>query len=378
MSFTLLTPYMNLTLPIPTEELGPDWATELNSALATVDSHSHVPGQGVQIPVNGLNINADFPLNSFNLTLARSLRMVNAASPLGLASDVTCLYAAGGDLWYNNANGQQVKVTSGSTINVSSTGTIGGDYGSPGVPAAVDYFITPANTYYFYQDTNQYAPIAVGPVTISGTSASANGITLFVSPSLSTPFSIQLPTALPSTQKFMTLDAGGNIEASWVPDNSTIVSSGNVVRVPTSGITTAQIADNSVTRVKIVQSAQQISSSCGTFSSGSASDITNLSITYSTNGNPVFIGMISDGTSGGYIRLNNAGGNLVNINLKRNGSTIAFNRFESSGPTIAWPASSVYFIDTPSAGTYTYTWQADPQNSSWSIVNVKMVVYEII
>jgi microcystin-dependent protein len=211
MSTTLTTPYMNLMLPIPTLELGPAWAFDLNSALGLVDSHNHTAGMGQLVPVAGLNINADLPLNGNNLTLVRSTRYNNQSTALTLPADINSTYVVSGNLFYNNATGQAVQITNGTTLNISGTGTIGGDYGSFGVPASVVYFVSPSHTYYFYQDTNQFAPIAGGPLTISGTTVSANGVTIGVSNTLAAPYSLTLPSALPSVTSFVTSDNAGQL-----------------------------------------------------------------------------------------------------------------------------------------------------------------------
>ena len=93
------TPYMNLTLPTVSTTEGPEYATENNTAFTTVDSHNHTSGQGVQVPVAGLNINDDLSFLGFNLTTLRSLRLSAQGSPLNVVTDVGCVYESGVDLW---------------------------------------------------------------------------------------------------------------------------------------------------------------------------------------------------------------------------------------------------------------------------------------
>src|SRR5260370_38157838 len=102
------------------------------TAFSVLGSHNHTPGQGLQIPSAGLNINADFGINNFNLTTLRSSRFTSQAAALSGSTDIGCVYVAGGDLWFNNGSGAQVQLTSGSTINVASVGGISGLGGTTG------------------------------------------------------------------------------------------------------------------------------------------------------------------------------------------------------------------------------------------------------
>lgn len=106
---------MNLTLPDPTVTPGPTWATELNAAVTTVDSHDHTPGKGVKVPTDGININSDLSLNSHSAVSVKTTSYDNQPSTLA-ASVVSSTYVVGGDLYYNNGSGQPVQVTNGSSV----------------------------------------------------------------------------------------------------------------------------------------------------------------------------------------------------------------------------------------------------------------------
>src|SRR5216684_4213293 len=118
MAFT--TPNMNLILPVPSGTPGPLYGSMQNTIFNLIDSHNHTQGQGLQIPTSGLNINADFSINNFNLTTLRSSRYTSQSSALSGSTDLGCVYVAGGDLWFNSGNGAQIQLTSGAVINVSS------------------------------------------------------------------------------------------------------------------------------------------------------------------------------------------------------------------------------------------------------------------
>jgi hypothetical protein len=49
----MATANMNLSLPTVSVTIGPTWATQLNTALETVDVHDHTSGKGVQVPLPG-------------------------------------------------------------------------------------------------------------------------------------------------------------------------------------------------------------------------------------------------------------------------------------------------------------------------------------
>ena len=59
------TTYMNLNLPTPTITLGPAWATQINTAIESIDSHDHTDNKGALIPTSALNINANLDFNEF-------------------------------------------------------------------------------------------------------------------------------------------------------------------------------------------------------------------------------------------------------------------------------------------------------------------------
>lgn len=111
---------MGLNLPTVSVTLGPQWATQLNAALTTLDSHDHTPGNGVMITPLAMNINSDLNINSNNLNAINSTRFANNSATLATASDIRSLYVVNGDLYYNNQGGAAVQITSGGGINSGS------------------------------------------------------------------------------------------------------------------------------------------------------------------------------------------------------------------------------------------------------------------
>ena len=114
------TPYMGLTLPDVSITAAPDWATYLNYAFTAVDLHDHTNAMGVTIPIAGLNINAALPMGGFDITSPRSVRLTNHAAALAGATDLGCLFEAGGELYYRDASGNSIQLTASGALNASS------------------------------------------------------------------------------------------------------------------------------------------------------------------------------------------------------------------------------------------------------------------
>lgn len=116
MSDTTSTANMNLTLPVPSERSGPDYAVDINTAISTIDSHDHSTGKGVKVTPAGLDMTTDLDMQGNNLNDVRTVRFENQSAALNSSSDVCTPYFYLGDLWVNNGAGTAVQVTSGSTV----------------------------------------------------------------------------------------------------------------------------------------------------------------------------------------------------------------------------------------------------------------------
>ena len=56
---------MGLTQSTVGTTTGPDWATNAENNLLTIDAHDHTSGKGVQLTPSSLNINADLEFQQF-------------------------------------------------------------------------------------------------------------------------------------------------------------------------------------------------------------------------------------------------------------------------------------------------------------------------
>jgi len=154
-----ITTNMALDLPVVSVTLGPEWASKLNTALTSIDSHDHSTGKGVKITPSGLNINADLTVASNHITNINSARYINNVATLGTGSDIRSTYVVNGDLYYNNAAGTPVQITNGTSV-VTPTGGTTNAY----VPTsmAANTTILPADTFsYIEVDTTTSVQITL-------------------------------------------------------------------------------------------------------------------------------------------------------------------------------------------------------------------------
>lgn len=382
---------MNLPIPVVGVDPGPDFANNINAALTLVDSHNHSTGQGVQINPSGLNINADLPFNGNNLITARSTRFTPQISTLSGAADLGCLYETGVDLYFNDGNGNQVRITQS-----------GGVAGSPGSianlasPASATY-VSGSQTFVWQSAASTPANMDGGSVIIRNITASSNGITISAPNSLASNYTLTLP-ALPAQTNVMTLDTSGNIgSTTWNAVGQNMTATGANAIATTMGATGSNIISANRTRTTNASTVGvggiAVSSSCGAASTTSTTftNITNLSVTITTSGRPVWVGLVSDG-SGNVSSLevdslsanSFAGGNYVII---RSATSVAIHNLQGGSTSssigtmrIGIPSSALKGIDFVGAGTYTYTAQFQSNMAFSSLVTcsfAKLVAYEL-
>ncbi len=238
----------NMSLPIPTplEDSGPDYALNLNASLVIIDSHDHTPGNGVQLTPDSLNINAELPFGNNDATELRTVRFQAQSSVPAVNPDLLCLYAVGADLYYNDANGNAIRMTQSGAV-AGAAGTI---TGLPSGTASASYSAG-SGKFVFQSASLTGADIDGASIIIREKVASGKAVTLNAPAGLAADYDLNFPAALPIATKFMSLDASGNIAASWAVDNSTIEINSNTVRVKDLGITGAKLAAASVSTSKL-------------------------------------------------------------------------------------------------------------------------------
>lgn len=241
MSNTTISPNMNLIVPTPSVDPGPDWANNINASLSIIDQHNHSPGSGVQITPAGININVDLPFNANNATGLRSVRFNPQIAPLGLASDIGCLYEVSADLYYNDGAGNQIRITESGSV----TGSAGTITGLPSGTASAAYS---AGTFTFQSATSTPANLAVGPITLGTNTAGSKTITISPTVGQAANYNLFLPAVAPTANQVLVSDGSGNL--TWtrglIPLGSVIATFPSLTGAYTTANTTAADANGYV------------------------------------------------------------------------------------------------------------------------------------
>lgn len=128
---------MSLVLPTPSVTPGPTYAELNNTAFTTIDTHDHTTGKGVKVPSSGLNINAALSFNSYGATALAFVAFTASSAP---ATTKSIYVNSSNDLYYYNASGASVQLTSGSSIAAVGSGVI-----TAVTPGAYPYSVTSGN-----------------------------------------------------------------------------------------------------------------------------------------------------------------------------------------------------------------------------------------
>lgn len=198
------------------------WGAILNTALGLVDAHDHTTGKGVQVPSAALKINADvswsFGGTNFAIIDAKAVDFapVTAASMASYSSALFSNSSDSNNLYYRNSAGTNVQITSGSTLNISIVGGIGGDYTAVG--ALLDYDDA-TDTYRFRQETatavRQFAKISSANVQLfeyfaaGATPVPTTSVRLASPAALAASYTVTFPAAVPGTVALVQASTAG-------------------------------------------------------------------------------------------------------------------------------------------------------------------------
>ena len=351
MSNVVISPNMNLPLPLPGVDPGPDYANNQNASFLTIDGHNHASGSGVQINPSGININADLPMNGNNQTLVRSVRFTSQGSVLSGASDLNCLSVVAGDLYFNDGAGDSpIQITSGGAINATGSGITGG-------VANVASFIS--NVLVVNEAASTPANVRVASVLLGNNVASSKFLTLSPPSGMASNYPLVLPS-LPAATLAMTLDTSGNMGTALLTGAqiaSQTVAAGNIVNAT---ITTTQIAATTILASNIVDgtiTSTQIAAG-GVVASNIASVTDTVVSPLTTSSVPLFsIGSgttPTDGTtlgSGVYNRVRGTGPGTVLIGLTSTGTAQLSSTVGSSGLNVEINGSQVAVLFVPASGS---------------------------
>lgn len=346
----LISPNMNLPIPAVGTEAGPLYATDINSSLTIVDQHNHSPGSGVAITPNGLNINTSLSFaNNLAIDLAGLTLVPTTAVPA-----VNTIYDNSGDLYFVDSLGNNIQITK--------SGAVAGTPGSIAnlvSPASATY-VSASKTFVWQSGTSIAANLDAASILLRNiTPNSTNALTLQPPAALSTNYSLTLPT-IPAGLSLVTIDTSGILSGSialsgGIPGSAIANNTITEANMGPLSIGTPELINASVTQVKRAALGQIASSSVSSFSVPSSNTaVTNLTVTITTTGRPVFIGLNSNGSPGD---LSVVSGTLA-LQIQRTGfgAVGAWNMGTgTNGTSVSFPVSSVWVIDVPAAGPHTYT-----------------------
>jgi hypothetical protein len=358
MSSQVTEPNMGLLAPSVGLQTGPLYALQLNADLFTIGAHDHSSGKGVAVNPAGLNINSDLSFLGNNATQIKAAIFTPQGAAIANSGIYQgCLYVAGKELYYNDTAGNQVAITNNGSVNAGA----GSITGLPTGTASAAYS-SGAQTFTFQSATSTPANLDAGSVIFRNLTASSKGVTVNAPSPLAANYALNLFTALPGVQNFVTLDNIGNLAA--------------------------PIAfSKGITRANLAVVGQQASSSSGFFSTSSTTfvNVTNLSVTLTTTGRPVMLMFQPDGSvnsaSLGFV---GTYGSTVSFQLLRDGTAIntsSFNWYDGAVSTIVnfyVPPGGLNYLDTgASSGSHTYQLQVKTTSNTANAIWIVMVAYEL-
>lgn len=381
MSTTTLTPNMNLIVPTVgvNGDPGPDYGNNQNQDLFILDSHNHGPGSGVPISPSGMNISTNLNFQNNSPYNVYSVIFSVPASNSALTNLYTNTQNGGGiiDLFFNDGAGNVIAITKAGEVNATIASIPGESYSG--------------GTFTWVQGNGSTTPanFDIGSITIRpNTAGTTNGVIVGPPSSISSQYNVQLPI-VPGATSIMQLDSSGNMIATLVPDNATIIISSQVLQIGTVqtanianlSITDAKIADSTLTKDKNAPYTPQVSASSGSFTTSSTSlvDITNQLITITTFGNSVEIVVAAQRMFFGGSGANT----FALLRLFRDGTIIYTVQLDNSvsgdttfyTPNFTYPDASI--VSAP--GTYVYQLQVSngQGGTTFGMTNSILTAYEL-
>jgi hypothetical protein len=218
-------PSMSLVLPVRGAAGSGTWHNALDAALTLIDGHDHSPGKGPRINTDGIAIDDDLSFSS--LYAPTALHRVSFSAVTTLTSNNRSLFVSATDneLYFRNNSGTNIKLTSGTSLNVAAfTGGIGGDYASVGAEVAFD---DAGDRYTFKQNSaTGWARLASGEVRILETGSGDSVYVGLAAPvALAASHTITLPLAAPGSTSLVQMDSSGVLTASNTVANAATFSS---------------------------------------------------------------------------------------------------------------------------------------------------------
>jgi hypothetical protein len=224
-------PNMGLVLPTRGSAGSGHWADALDAQATLIDAHDHKTGKGLPINSAALAIDGDVSFNSLWAVTALKRATFASVAPPAVNKSIFVGDGTGGttanELYWTSASGANVKITSGSSLNVAAfTGGIGGDYTA--VSASVQY--DDANTRYTFKQGGgtTWARLQSGPLRIAELGTSETVFVEQVAPAaLGASYTMTWPTALPGSAQLAQIDNTGQWSfTNTLPSNQNITLAG--------------------------------------------------------------------------------------------------------------------------------------------------------
>ncbi len=190
---------MNLVVPTIGVSTGLDWENAINANSAIIDQHNHSPGFGALIGPSGINIDSVLSFNNFSATNVQSIVFTAQTS----LATLLAIYCIGNDLYYNDGAGNVVRITSGGSVNATSSGISSGT-----ATAAFSSGVLVVNA-----AANTPANIQGGSILLGNNIPASKFLTLAPPNAMAADFTLTLPS-LPASTLAVTLDASGNFATS--------------------------------------------------------------------------------------------------------------------------------------------------------------------
>jgi len=213
MAFVNYSTYMDLPVPIPGIDPGPDWANNIVACLTQIDSHNHTGApNGIQLTQAALNITGNLSFNGFSVVDLLTTSSTNQTAPLSTAAYPGAVYMSGNNLYFNYGTGSYaVQITAGSTVNATSSGIISGTASasfSGGVLVVDEAANTPAN-------------IQAGSYLLGNNTAGSDFITIATTTTISTPYTLGIPVAPPASTTIVQMNISGTLQVNPAADLTT-------------------------------------------------------------------------------------------------------------------------------------------------------------
>jgi hypothetical protein len=214
-------PTTNMLLVQPSEngDAG-TWDTILTALFLLIDAHDHSTGKGVTVKSAGISINADLSIASGGVFYAlKDVKTLDfqpstAASMTSYASNLFVNSSDSNNLYFRTQSGTNVRITNGTSLDITSSGGFGGDYISVAAEAA---FSDAGKEYTFKQKDpdNFWAAMRSGPLRIAQLDTTESVYVEVIAPAaLGSSYTITLPTAAPAATSVVQMSNSGVLSAS--------------------------------------------------------------------------------------------------------------------------------------------------------------------